>query len=344
MRVLITGITGMAGSHLAEYLLAREDCQVHGTLRWRSNRRHIAGIESQTTLHDCELRDPHAVMRVLDTVRPAQIYHLASQSSVAASWNSPRDTLVNNITAELNLFESVRHLNLNATRILIAGSSEAYGLVYPDELPVSEDNPLRPLSPYGVSKVAQDTLAFQYYQSYNLHLVRTRAFNHFGPRQEPAFVTAGFAKQIVEIENRRREPVIHVGNLEARRDFTDIRDVVRAYVLALEQGDAGAVYNIGADEAHSIHQVLELLLDMSNIVIEVKPDPRRVRPSDVPVMLCDSRRFRQCTGWQPSIPFEQTLADLLHYWRGRLRQRPSEHDSELEIKPALPLRSQSTIH
>ena len=321
MKVLITGITGMAGSHLAEHLLGQGNCELHGTVRWRSNKDNITAFEKRLHLHECELRDPYSVMGLLKEIRPQRIYHLASQSNVAASWNSPRETLVNNITAQLNIFEAIRQLDLPDTRIHVAGSSEEYGLVYKHELPVKEVNPLRPLSPYAVSKVTQDTLAYQYHQSYGLHVVRTRAFNHTGPRRGDVFVTSSFARQIVEIEMRKREPVIRVGNLTAKRDFTDIRDVVKAYVIALERCEAGSVYNIGSGVAFSIKQVLDLLLGMSKLIIQVKEDPERLRPSDVPVMVSDSSQFMRETGWLPQIPFKQSLFDLLQYWREKLGVR-----------------------
>lgn len=325
MKVLITGITGMAGSHLAEYLLGRGDCEIHGTYRWRSNKENITSTEKNISLHECELRDPYGVSTLLKKIRPQRIYHLASQSNVAASWTSPRETLINNITAQLNIFEAVRQLELTDTRIHIAGSSEEYGLVHEHELPVKEDNPLRPLSPYAVSKVTQDSLAYQYYKSYGLHVVRTRSFNHTGPRRSDFFVTSNFARQIVEIEMGQREPVILVGNLEAKRDFTDIRDVVKAYVLALEYCEPGSVYNIGSGKAYSIKKVLELLLSMSRIIIQIKEDPSRMRPSDVPVMVCDNTRFREKTGWRPQIAFKKTLFDLLEYWRDKLSRTASDN-------------------
>jgi GDP-4-dehydro-6-deoxy-D-mannose reductase len=305
----------MAGSHLGDYLLRSGNCEIHGTLRWRSSRRHIKPIENKLHLHECELKDPHAVLRLLKNLRPERIYHLASQSNVATSWNSPRETLVNNVTAQLNLFEAIKLLELVDSRVLISGSSEEYGLVYEDELPVSETNPLRPLSPYAVSKVTQDTLAFQYHQSFGLQVIRTRSFNHTGPRQADVFVASNFAKQIVMIEKGIQPPVIRVGNLEAQRDFTDIRDVVKAYELALTHCVPGEVYNIGSDRAYTIGQVLEILLAMSKLKIEVKTDPDRMRPSDVPIMRCDSSKFRAKTGWRPVIPIEKTLKDLLTYWR-----------------------------
>ncbi len=318
MNILITGVTGMTGSHLADYLIQQGDRDVHGAIRWRSNRRHIAHLEKSLQLHECELKDPHAVIRLLKEIRPERIYHLASQSNVAASWDSPRDTLVNNITAELNLFEAVKLMDVPDVRILVPGSSEEYGLVHEHELPVKETNPLRPLSPYAVSKVTQDTLAYQYFKSFGIQIVRTRSFNHIGPRQADVFAASNFAKQIVAIELGMQEPVIHVGNLDARRDFTDIRDIVKAYALALVHCEPGDVYNIGRDRAYSIKQVLEIMLDMSRPVIKVQEDPARMRPSDVPVMLCDSTKFRMQTGWQPEISLEKTLTDLLDYWRKRM--------------------------
>ena len=318
MKVLITGITGFAGSHLAEHLLCQGGFEVHGTLRWRSIRDGIRHIQENVTLHECELRDPFAVMRLIDAVEPDWIVHLASQSKVAVSWNAPADTLVNNITAQLNLFEALRQRGRSATRILVAGSSEEYGLVHDHELPVRETNPLRPLSPYAVSKVAQDHLGYQYFMSHGLQVVRTRTFNHTGPRHSDDFVTANFARQIIEIEMGRRPAQIQVGNLDARRDFTDIRDVVRAYVLALRHCEAGEVYNIGSGKALSIGQVLERMLAMADRPIEIKPDPARMRPSDVPVMVCDSAKFRARTGWTPQISFDQTLGDLLADFRARL--------------------------
>ncbi|MBF0118051.1 MAG: GDP-mannose 4,6-dehydratase [Desulfobacterales bacterium] len=315
MKVLITGTTGTAGSYLAEYLLKQGNYEVHGTLRWRSNKENIAAINKDLHLHECELRDPYAVISLLKIIKPARIYHLASQSSVAASWDSPRETLINNITAQLNIFESIRQLDLLDTRIHIAGSSEEYGLVYENELPVKETNPLRPLSPYAVSKVTQDMLAYQYHKSYGLHIIRTRSFNHTGPRSGDIFVTSNYAKQIAEIEQGKRPPIIYVGNLEAKRDFIDIRDVIKAYVMALEKCEPGDVYNIGSGTAYSIQQVLNILLELSRVNIQIKVDPNRIRPSDVPVLVSDSSKFINKTGWRPEIPFKQSLYDLIEYWR-----------------------------
>jgi GDP-4-dehydro-6-deoxy-D-mannose reductase len=189
-------------------------------------------------------------------------------------------------------------------------------MVYERENPISEQSPLRPLSPYGVSKIAQTMMGYQYYMNYGIHVVGTRAFNYTGPGENASFVCSAFAKQIAEIEQQRKPPVIHVGNLDARRDFTDVRDVVRGYWLALERGKAGDVYNVCSGTSYSIRQALDLLLNMSfKKGIEVVPDPDRLRPSDVPIQVGDFSKIKHQTGWEPTIPFEKTLEDLLEYWR-----------------------------
>ena len=317
MRVLITGITGFVGSHLADYLVARGDDEVFGTRRWRSRMENIAHLRDRLTLLECDLHDPVSVRRVLAEARPDRLFHLAAQSYVPASWLAPGETVANNLLSQVNLLEAVRDLSLGS-RIHIAGSSEEYGMVHPDELPIRETNPLRPLSPYAVSKVGQDLLGYQYWMSYRLHIVRTRGFNHSGPRRGEVFVTSNFARQIAEIEKGQREPVLWVGNLDAIRDFTDVRDMVRAYWLALERGEPGEVYNICSGRGYAVREVLELLLGLTSARIEVRPDPARLRPSDVPVLVGDCQTFRRVTGWEPTIPFEVTLKDLLDYWRQRV--------------------------
>jgi len=314
MRVLITGITGFAGSHLAELLLADGRFQVYGIHRTRSGMHNIRHILHRLHLLECDLRDPSAVERVVGEVRPDWVFHLAAQSFVPTSWAAPYETVDTNVVGQLNLFEAIRKHRLPC-RVQVACSSEEYGLVHPDEVPIREEQPLRPLSPYAVSKIAQDYLAYQYHQSYGLDVVRTRAFNHAGPRQAEPFVISNFAKQIAEMELGLRPPVMWVGNLLAQRDFTDVRDIARAYRLALEWGAPGEVYNIASGETHTIQSILDRLLALSRIKVEVRVDPARLRPSDVPILLGDSSRFRACTGWEPLIPLEQTLRDTLDYWR-----------------------------
>jgi GDP-4-dehydro-6-deoxy-D-mannose reductase len=318
MRVLITGITGFAGSHLAEYILANHpDVEVFGLVRWRSRMDNILPIRDKVRLIEADIKDQVSLRAALAESKPDRIFHLAAQSFVPTSWTCPAETFEINAVGEINLFEAIRALDLKP-RIQIAGSSEEYGQVFSNEIPMKETNPLRPLSPYAVSKVAQDLLAFQYYKSYGLRTVRTRGFNHTGPRRGDVFVTSSFAKQIAEIEKKKRPPVIYVGNLEAKRDFTDVRDMVRAYWLALERGVEGEVYNIGRGQAFAMKEVLDLLMSLSRARMEVQVDPARLRPSDVPVLLADSSRFMGLTGWRPMIPFKQTILDLLNYWRERV--------------------------
>ena len=318
MKVLITGITGFAGSHLADYILDRHpEVKVSGFIRWRSRTENILHILDKIDLWEADLKDMVSLKKCLAEIKPDYIFHLAAQSYVLTSWKCPAETLSINAVGQINLFEAVLDLGL-APRIQIAGSSEEYGLVLPEETPIKETNPLRPLSPYAVSKVAQDFSAYQYYKSYGLYTVRTRGFNHTGPRRGDVFICSNFAKQIATIEKYQLPPVLHVGNLEARRDFTDVRDMVRAYWLSLEKGEAGDVYNIGTGKAYSMQEIVDMLCAMSKVNVQTEIDSRRLRPSDVPVLLSDSTKFRQLTGWKPEVPFQKSLEDLLNYWRERV--------------------------
>jgi GDP-4-dehydro-6-deoxy-D-mannose reductase len=315
---LITGITGFAGSHLAEYLLAEQpEVAVYGTHRWRSRMDNIHQLEGKVQLVEADLRDLTSVTRALEVSRPDYIFHLAAQSFVPTSWNAPGDTLATNVIGQTNVFEAVRALKLDPA-IQIACSSEEYGLVLPDEVPIKESNPLRPLSPYAVSKVAQDYLAYQYFQSYGIRSVRTRGFNHTGPRRGEVFVTSNFARQVARIEAGKIEPVLRVGNLDAVRDFTDVRDMVRAYWLAATRAKPGEVYNIASGSGITIRAMLDMLLAKARIAVKVETDPARLRPSDVEVLIGDYSKFKADTGWEPRIPFERTLSDLLDYWRERV--------------------------
>lgn len=324
MRVLITGITGFAGSHLADFIIAEFPwIEIFGTWRWRSRLENVEHLKNAVTFIECDLKDQSSIARALAKINPARIFHLAAHSYVPTSWKMPTEVLINNIGGEANLFEAARNMLHESTRIHVACSSEEYGLVHQSECPITEDNPLRPVSPYGVSKVAQDLLAYQYHQSYGTWVVRTRAFNHTGPRRGEVFVCSDFAKQLVEIELKLREPRLKVGNLAAIRDFTDVRDVVRGYWLALEKGEPGDVYNIGGGAAYSMNDVLSLLLELTGLTTKVliEVDKDRLRPSDVPVLICDASKFQKQTGWNPEIPFKQTMIDLLNYWRKRLRSK-----------------------
>ena len=313
--VLITGVTGFAGSHLVDYILAEHPgVEITGIQRWRSRTENIGHFADRIDLVECDLRDASSTRDLIDAARPDWIFHLAAQSFVPTSFTAPTESIETNLTGQLNLFEAVRRVGIEP-RIQIACSSEEYGLVHPDETPIKESNPLRPLSPYAVSKVGQDLLGFQYYQSYGLDVVRTRGFNHTGPRRGPVFVCSDFARQVAEIEKGKREPVMNVGNLDAVRDFTDVRDMVRAYWCALEHCEPGSVYNLCSGKGYSIREVLDKLRAMSTVEIEVRTDPRRLRPSDVPLLLGDPTPFQERTGWRHQIDFDTTLHDILEYWR-----------------------------
>lgn len=315
-KAFISGIAGFVGSHLAELLLSK-GFEVYGFVRPRSKTDHIEAIINKLHLVDADLMDTHSLYATISRIKPDYVFHLAAQSFVPTSWVSPSVTLEVNVVGSANLFEAVRMAGIDPV-IQIACSSEEYGLVHEDEVPIKETNPLRPLSPYAVSKVAMDYLGYQYFQSYKERIVRTRGFNHTGPRRGETFAESNFAKQIAMIEKGKQEPVIHVGNLDAYRDYTDVRDMVRAYLLSVEKCDPGDVYNICTGSTIKIGDMLDMLLSMSKSKVQVKPDESRMRPSDVPVLLGDNSKFVAATGWKPEIPFKQTMEDLLNYWRSRV--------------------------
>lgn len=315
-KALITGITGFVGSHMAELLL-KEGVEVYGIQRWRSKSDNIEHIKDKIKFEEADLLDAHSLYTVVDKIKPDYIFHLAAQSFVQSSWASPTQTLEVNIIGSAHLFEAVRKTGLPIP-IQIACSSEEYGMVLPNEVPIKETNPLRPLSPYAVSKLAMDYLGYQYHQSYKMNIIRTRGFNHTGPRRGEVFAESSFAKQIAEIEKGKREPVVSVGNLEAQRDYTDVRDMVKAYYLSVQKCEPGEAYNIATGSAWKIQKVLDLLISFSKSKVEIRPDPTRMRPSDVEILIGDNTKFVARTGWKPEIPFEKTMEDLLNYWRERV--------------------------
>lgn len=316
-KVFITGITGFKGSHLAELLIS-QGAEVYGSYRWRSKTENIDHLMGKITCINADIRDGYSIAQTMRDVRPDYVFHLAAQSFVAESWRAPSECLNTNIQGTLNLLEAVR-AGSNDSVVVIAGSSEEYGLVYPKELPITEENPLRPLSPYAVSKVASDLLGRQYYRSYGMKVIVTRAFNTTGPRRGEVFATSSFAKQVAEVEAGKRQPVIFVGNLDSSRDFTDVRDMVRAYWAVAQKGVYGEVYNMCSGKSYKMKYVLDYLVSLSRVEVRIEVASDRLRPSDVPVLQGDSTRLRECTGWQPTIPFEKTLEDLLEYWRQRIK-------------------------
>jgi GDP-4-dehydro-6-deoxy-D-mannose reductase len=314
LRALITGVAGFVGGHLVEHLAAATEWDVWGNVRDATDLRYVVpGVRAVVS----DLRVPQAALDLVDRARPDFVFHLAAQAFVPQSWADPWDTYETNLRSQINLLEALLTCGA-ATRVLVIGSNEEYGLVTADELPLREDSPLRPDSPYGVSKVAQDFIGLQYALSRKLPVVRVRPFNQIGPRQSDRFVASSFARQIASIEAGLAPPVIKVGNLRAQRDFTDVRDMVRAYRLAVERCEPGEVYNIGSGTPRSIQYLLDTLLSYSTHAIRVEVDPARLRPSDVPVAYCDASKFSAQTGWTPTIAFEQTLRDVLDDWRQRI--------------------------
>ncbi len=309
MQVLITGAGGFVGRHLTQYLL-ENGAVVHGTAL-TSESETLPGIDT----HVLDLTDEGAVLALIEKVRPDAIYHLAGQAFVPRSFEDPWETMVNNIRPQLNLFQACLTFAIKP-RFLVVSSAEIYGAA--QVIPIGEEAPLLPSSPYSVSKITQDMLGLQYYLSHQLPVMRARAFNHIGPGQNERFVAPAFALQIARIEAGMQEPVLHVGDLSARRDFTDVRDIVRAYRLIMEQGQPGEVYNIASGEARSIQSLLDILLTCTEASIEVWVDPARLRPNHVPVLQGDNTKLRQATGWQPQITFEQTLRDVLNDCRRRV--------------------------
>jgi GDP-4-dehydro-6-deoxy-D-mannose reductase len=316
VRALITGISGFVGSHLAEYLLSHSCWKVAGTVYGPVDT--ITHLKDRLALYPAELSQPAVVHEVLQAVRPDYIFHLAAQPSPTVSRADPWFTLENNIRVQLNILEAVAQMG-STTRVLVVGSGDEYGVVWPNDLPIDEDTPLRPATPYAVSKVAQDYLGLQYFLSHKVATIRVRPFNHMGPRQGKGFVAADFASQIAEIEAGLRSPEIRVGTLDVSRDLSDVRDIVRGYYLALTQGEPGEVYNLGAEQDHTIRALLETLLSLARLDVRIVQDPSLVRPAEVPCVVSDCRKLRARTGWRAEIPIEQSLRDILDYWRERVR-------------------------
>ncbi|MDD5634010.1 MAG: GDP-mannose 4,6-dehydratase [Candidatus Omnitrophica bacterium] len=319
-KVLITGITGFVGSHLAEYILENyPKVEIVGLIRWRAPKDNIVHIIDKIRLKYGDLVDAESIRNALNEEKPDVIFHLAAQSYVDFSFNAPRATLDANVIGTCNLLEVVKGLKIEKKYdpiIHICSSSEVYGQVKENEVPITELNSFRPASPYAVSKVGEDMLAFQYWVSWGIKTIRTRMFTHTGPRRGEVFALSNFAKQIAAIEAGRQKPVIKVGNLNSVRTFSDVRDAVKAYWLLVTKCEPGEVYNIGGEETMTIGEMLDKLLKLSKVKnISVEVDPSRLRPSDVTLQIPCIDKFKKATGWKPEIKFEQTLKDTLDYWR-----------------------------
>lgn len=315
MRLLVTGASGFVGRHLCTHLLESPGADVIGVVGSRPA--DVLQPHPRLRVIQIDLCDARRTRALIEDVRPDHIFHLAARSSVPASFASPWATIENNVRAQVSLLEAIRELR-PAARVLVVGSNEEYGPPMAGSLPLSEESPLRPASPYAVSKVTQDLLGLQYYLAHGLPIIRARPFNHTGPGQSERFVVPAFARQIAMIEAGTQEPVIHVGNLNAGRDFSDVRDIVQGYRMVLDSGVPGEAYNLASGRSQPIRGLLETLVSLSRVPVRVAVDSARFRPVDVPVVFGSADKIRRATGWEPRVPFEQTLRDTLDYWRLRV--------------------------
>lgn len=312
-KILITGVAGFAGRYLLEHLLMHSAGDaLHGTYYSIDSLDSLSSLPA--TFHQADLTKKEEVERVIQSIMPDEIYHLAASSATGESFEDPGAILTNNILSQVYLLEAVRKLDLD-TKVIVISSSDIYGAVSKDMLPLNENAPFMPSNPYAVSKIAQDYLALQYFISYGMRTVRVRPFNHIGPRQTDKFVVARFAKKIAEIEKGLCPPTIEVGNMETKRDFTDVRDIVVAYTILMEHGQDGDVYNVGSGTSYRIGEILEKLLSLSTKEIGIQENKELLRPSDTPELLCDYSKIREKFGWKPTISLEVTLKNTLDYWR-----------------------------
>jgi GDP-4-dehydro-6-deoxy-D-mannose reductase len=314
-KILVTGASGFAGSHLIDYLVNKNTENIFGTYYSEKSIENLEKVKDKVNLSKVDLTSEEQTNYLIEKIKPDEIYHLAAFASAAGSFSSPAKTVLNNISSQINLLEAVKKHNLTSTKILIISSAEVYGDVDPKDLPIDENTKFNPTNPYAVSKLTQDFLGRQYFLADNLKIIVARPFNHIGPRQAPDFVVSAFAKKIVEIEKGKREPIFPVGNLEAKRDFTDVRDMVRAYFLLMEKGKEGQAYNIGSGASYKISDILDKMLSLSNIKVNIESDKTLFRPIDNPDLVCDYNKLKNLAGWEPEIKIENTLKDTLDYWR-----------------------------
>ncbi|MDR3423612.1 MAG: GDP-mannose 4,6-dehydratase [Alphaproteobacteria bacterium] len=326
-RALITGITGMVGSHLADYLLENTDWEIIGMCRWRSPldniEHHVARINAKDRIGLLygDLRDYHSIHDVFSRSKPDYVFHLAAQSYPKTSFESPLDTFDTNIQGTANVLEAMRKLDLKNAITHVCASSEVFGRVPKEKLPIDEECTFHPASPYAISKVGTDLIGRYYAEAYGMTVMTTRMFTHTGPRRGDVFAESTFAKQIAMIEAGMIPPVVKTGNLDSLRTFADVRDAVRAYYLLVTVNpQPGAYYNIGGSYTCSVGDMLKTLIAMSTVKdIKVETDPDRLRPIDADLQVPNTAKFKSHTGWEPQIPFEKTMRDLLEYWRERVK-------------------------
>lgn len=308
MRVLVTGAAGFIGTYLTDFLI-NERFEVYGTFFRKKAEKNLDGLR----LMRCDVTKAKKVRSLITSIQPDRVYHLAAQSYPIFSWTRPRSTIVTNMIGTVNIFEAVKDLEID-TKILVACSSAEYGMVSKKEIPVREDHSLNPLHPYGVSKVGQDFLAYQYFKNFGIKTVRVRIFNTTGPGKLWD-ACSDFTSRIAKIEKGILKPPMKVGNLETKRDIMDVKDAVKALYLALERGVPGEVYNVCSSRTFKIEELLHIALDLAKIKIPYEVDPRFLRPSDEPIILGDNTKLKKRTGWMPTTPIQKTLADMLDYWR-----------------------------
>ncbi|MHB1361814.1 MAG: GDP-mannose 4,6-dehydratase [Thermoleophilia bacterium] len=319
MKILITGITGFAGGHLTSYLRSLEGVEVAGLDLTPPGEQFLDLFPGEApTIHCCDLAETRPLAKVIETEKPDAVVHLAARAQVAGAWEQAPEILQTNIVCTQMLMQML-HEKAPQARVLIVSSSEVYGRVDQDRLPTSENSPLKPNNPYSVSKVGQEFVGIQYHEAFGTEAVIARPFNHIGPRQVGNFVVPAFARQIARMEAGLREPVLRVGNLESRRDFTDVRDIVRAYWLLLVSGKPGEAYNVASGVSHPVSEILEKLLRLSTVHPRIENIPELMRPSDTPVVEGDASKLRSLGDWRPEIPLERSLEDTLDYWREQVR-------------------------
>lgn len=308
---LVIGAAGFVGKYLIKEINANK-IDVYAT---KLPHERLENIEAK--IYDLDIMDKEAIIALFLEIQPDYIFHLAAQSSVGLAWKNPTLTVDVNIKGSINVMDAVREL-FYKPRVLLIGSGEEYGHIQPGETPIAETNLLRPGNIYAATKACQNMIGNIYSKAYDMELMMVRAFNHIGPEQAPMFVVSDFCKQVAEIEKGMREPVMMVGNLAAKRDFTDVRDVVKAYVSLVQKGEPGETYNVGSGNAQEIRQVLDLIISLSDKEIRVEIDPNKIRPVDVPIIEADITKINRLTGWKPEIPLEQTIQETLNYWRAHL--------------------------
>ncbi|MCM1495698.1 MAG: GDP-mannose 4,6-dehydratase [Bacteroides sp.] len=312
MKALIIGAAGFVGSYLIQHLKQN----LHWEIMATKMPQETIAVED-VDIYDLDILDKNQVTQLLKELRPDAVLHLAAQSSVGISWKNPDLTIDVNIKGSIHVLDSIRTLDYTP-RVLLIGSGEEYGHILPTDTPIQENTILRPGNIYAATKACQNMLGKIYADAYQMDIISVRAFNHIGPNQTPIFVVADFCKQVAEIEAGLIPPVIHVGNLSAARDFSDVRDVVRAYGLLLQKGKSGETYNVGSGHAVTIDEILKNILLQSKITIQVEVDQEKLRPVDVPIIEADITKLQACTGWNPEITLEQTITDVLAYWRNKV--------------------------